>query len=41
MTVEKKNLAPTGKAKGKMGQGEVESNKKGKKKDLSKIKCFH
>lgn len=29
------------KAKGKEGQGVVESSQKGKKKDLTKIKCFH
>lgn len=44
MTDEEENCALTGKsskAKGKKGQGETESSKKDKKKDLSKIKCLH
>lgn len=44
-TEDKENVALTckgSKAKGKKRQGEVESSLKGKKKkDLSKIKCFH
>lgn len=41
MTVDEENLALASKAKGKKGQGEAKSSQKGKKKDLSKIKCFH